>query len=43
MVMEYAQDGEFFDYVMDGKMYPVLNPAKLNERLTITSHKLSQA
>lgn len=21
MVMEYAQNGEFFDYIMDGKMY----------------------
>lgn len=43
MVMEYAQDGEFFDYVMDGKMYPVLNPAKINERLIITLLKSSQA
>jgi hypothetical protein len=43
MVMEYAQDGEFFDYVMDGKMYPVLNPAKISEKLIITLHKLSQA
>lgn len=35
MVMEYAQNGEFFDYIMDGRMYAGSNLAKIkNKRIT---------
>ena len=39
MVMEYAQNGEFFDYIMDGKMYVFSNADHPNGRRTTTSRR----
>ncbi len=41
IVMEYAPRGEFFDYIMDGKMYPFFNIVKMNLKPIITLYKLS--
>lgn len=41
IVMEYAPRGEFFDYIMDGKMYPFFNVVKMSLKPIITLYKLS--
>lgn len=42
MIMEYAQNGEFFDYIMDGRMYHLDYLAKMKEKHITTSHRLYQ-
>lgn len=42
IVMEYAQNGEFFDYIMDGRVYLPPYPAGMKERHITTSHRLSR-
>ena len=42
IVMEYAQNGEFFDYIMDGRVYLILHSVATNARLTITSRRSFQ-
>lgn len=37
--MEYAQNGEFFDYIMDGRVYFHYHPASQNEKLTTISRR----
>lgn len=32
IVMEYAQNGEFFDFIMDGRVYSVSDPARMSGR-----------
>lgn len=39
IVMEYAQNGEFFDYIMDGRVYPHHDLARTKERPTTISHR----
>ena len=42
IVMEYALGGEYFDYVMEEKMYLFSHLAKINPKPSITSLKSSQ-
>jgi hypothetical protein len=42
IVMEYALGGEYFDYVMEEKMYLFTHLAKINPKPSITSLKSLQ-
>ncbi len=40
--MEYAQNGEFFDYIMDGRVYLFSYSVATNAKPTITSRRSYQ-
>ena len=42
MVMEYAQNGEFFDYIMDSRMYDISHVDEAKLRLIIILLRSSQ-